>query len=451
MLDDLIPELLDEVISLLDLSDLCYLRLASRRLEQRSRRALRTAAFSAITTDFSRASLARLTTIAETGLGPYVRSLRVAHCGGEATKYKRDYEFPYGDDGYWPRLEGGSVDPDAELAAAFAAAIARFPNCASATVTDERARLYRPANMPRHPRDPGPTRCLSSSDALELVLRAYGAPCAPPLTCLHVRILRNVDWWPPDLVTGAAVAAVIRAHAPHLREIVLDHDADVEEHVLDLLSASRSLGTLRFSDRDLAGDRATAGYRVGRLLRGLPFAPPLEHLALGQIALQEADLLQLLSRCSRTLATLALFRVGLAPGSCTGVLRHLHYEPFPRLRRVSIQACRNGDGTILAFCPLWKTEELRPRGAFEFRWGRTARRAREMHFVGALFEAGCADEVKPGLRALMEGSHEASLEKDVTPPCADIQEIRNAGAMIRWTSSVSGGERWTGLSAEYMG
>ena len=120
MLEDLIQELFDAITGLLDLYDICALRLASRQLALKSRAAFGAAAVGDVTTDFTMASL------------------HIGHWGGKDVEGKLRCETsPYGDDGHWPRLEDGAVDPDSELAARFAAALARFQNCSATRITDE--------------------------------------------------------------------------------------------------------------------------------------------------------------------------------------------------------------------------------------------------------------------------------------------------------------------------
>ncbi|SPO04097.1 uncharacterized protein DNG_06780 [Cephalotrichum gorgonifer] len=449
MLEGLIPELFDEIVALLDLPDLYPLRLASRRLEQRSRAAFSILAFSEITTDLSRASISRLSRIASSRFAPAVLRLHVGDWGGHREKSPWGRDAPYGKEGHWPRLESGAVSPGSALAAEFSAAISRFPNCAAATVTDELVRIV------RHPSDVGPERCLSSPDAAELVLRAYSssAPGAPPLRSFRVLIRRDLDWWLPGSITAATVASARQALAGHLRELVLKSSGpepdDWLNQTLDLATASPSLVTLRllFGDLVREGGELVAGYRLGERLEG--FAPPLEHLTLGGLAMREADLLCLLSQWSDTLETLAFYHMKLSPGIWTGVLQNLHDKPFNRLRRFSMQRCLDGDDrATTAFCPLWKArKELQEScdGEFEFRFSRTnGRGRRELHIAGVLFEPRRgAPGMGLGLRAMMEYSHRPSVEPGVTPPCAPDQDIRVCGPT---SDSYT---RWTGLGPEY--
>lgn len=454
MMEGLIPELFDSILGLLELADLYQLRLASRRLEQRSRGAFGAAAFSSLTTDFSRNSLARLSSIAATELRSSVRSLRVSFVGGEDARQKRGYDGPYGHDGYWPRLESGAVDQDSELAGAFVAAVSSFPNCAGVTVTDDHVRQANDF------RAKGPEGSLSSADAVELALRAYASPKSPPLRSLHVRMLRDIDWWPPGAITGAAVASARPTLAAHLLDLVLQFNTKTDEHLtymLDLLTASSHVRNLRvmFCGLGSREEEIAKGYRLGQRLEDPPgFAPPLEHLTLGEIALREADLLRLLLRCGETLETLAFYRMGLGTGSWMGVLQNLHNGPFTRPRRISMQACRDGHFATLAFCPLWKAQRELPEscnGAFKFRYGRTARGPGGLHIVGVLLESeDRAPDMKPSLRALMEYSHRASDEKGVTPMCEHMREVLKVPRIEAYSVRDDPCGKWTGLSPDHQ-
>ena len=447
MLENLIAELFDEIVALLKPPDLYALRLASRHLEQKSRSAFSSLAFSDVTTDFSSASIQRLSCIGNSRLGPAVRRLHVGDWGDDRERLSRwGRDAPYGRGGYWPRLENGAVDPGSALVAEFSTAMSRFPNCAAATITDELVRIG------GHPSNVGPERCLSSSDAAELVLRAYSVPGAPPLRSFRVLIHRGVDWQPKENITGATVASAQRALAGHLQELVFKSNGpetdDQLSLMLDLVTASQSLTILRlFCGCPVAREGyAETGFLLGRRLKG--FMLPLEHLTLSGITMRGADLCTLLSQWSTTLETLAFHDTEISPGLWTSVLQHLHNVPFTRLRRFSMQRCLDGDRVTTAFCPLWKMKtelEKLCDCEFEFKYWRTNRSGtREFHVTGVLFEPRRGPPgMRQGLRAIMEYSHRPSVEPGVTPPCASDQEIRVCG-LARDTH-----RGWTGLGPEY--
>lgn len=450
MLEELIPELFDEILGLLDLRGLISLRLASPQLQRRSRAAFGAVAFSTISVDFSRANLQWLSRIGSSEFRLAVRKLRVGNWG-DKSKYNRG--IPYGDDGYWLRLESGIVDADSHLARQFVAAVSLFPNCTTAVVTDSRARHCRPGE------DWTPEENLSSADAVELVLRAYSVPGAPPIQRLHIRIQSGRDWVLPALISESRIASAQRACATHLQELVIEFKAREDEYLarmLGLITASPNLRTLTLMWHCYGfRDSNQAGYRLGQHLEGFSgFIPPLEHLELARIALRETSVLRLLSGCHRTLKTLAFNRVGINPGPWVDILRHLQDGQFYGLRRISLQGCRDvSDNSTLAFCPLREAQERLQEtcgGTFEFRYSRTAQRAMELHVVGVLFETESGTSaMKAGLKALIEHSHGASDEAGVTPPCANLREIRKLPQTFNYISRFNPcGGRWSSLNDE---
>ena len=499
MLERLIEELFDLVLGLLSLSDLSSLRLASHLLEQRSRMAFGAIAFSEISTDFTPANLEWLSNVASTEHRFAVRSLVVRDRARRGIQNWYGYTvFAYGHGAHWPRLRNkrrqiATVDPSSEHAKQFVDAISRFPNCDTATVT-ETMKKQRPPVTNR--KKPPFTEALSSADAVELVLCAYSAPGAPPIRCFRVRCDTCVDWfaWPMALSETTTTLARV-AFAAHVTELVLHsaaagYDGEARDgyvpHILGLLTAATNVRTLRLvwggarhqkkSLFDLSSGNYDGSWNyevgvsyqnpLGPHLDAFPgFAPPLENLTLGHMALSQDHLLKFLAMCQSTLADLRMYNVHLVPGSWKKVLGFLRGGTFPKLRRIAIHGAVYGtihgaiygkDLTYLTFCPLWGARgEIQTTygGGFEFGTISMSSTSPEAHILGVVFEAKLgAPSMEAGLGIMVEYSRREAKGLNWKDPCEEagpvaeqlLQPLKEPAAAYK------GYESFTGLSAIVM-
>ena len=455
MLSDVPPEIHDAIFRVLEVADFHSLRLASRQLEQRSRAAFGAAAFSTLRVDFSRDNLEWLADVSSReDFRLAVREWQIGNWSGRGNGWKYSREIVLGDDGHWPRIEGGHLDLNSSLVQQFTQMLSRFPNCTSATVTDQRARLsYHPRNI-----NSGPEESLTSADAVELMLHASSVPGAPRIQSFRIRVSRDLDWNPPGAISKATIASAQNSWTTHLPELVLEFpaesDRDNEDNLLHLLTSSSNLKTLRLKWHAEFGSE---GYTLTRHLDKFPdFAPPLENLLLGTLTLAESDVLRLLMSCRDTLSSLSFYIVKLRSGSWKNILEFLYDTPFQGLRRLSMYACSDGsEGDYTAFCPLWKNQQLRGScgGTFEFGRSRTGRRGDrgnrpkvlQLHITGFLFETKeGAPAMNSALRACIENSHRAPSTYDPSPPCAHFTELRKVSQVTPFNRSEPYTE-WTGL------
>lgn len=446
-LESLVTELFDEVLSLLRVPDLCRLRLSSRALEQRSRRTFRVAAFSNVRVDFSKENLQWLSEIASSDLRLVVRSLEVRDGCGSGVRAK-----PYGDGMEWPRLESGVVNPESRHVREFVDALSRFPNCTTANVTD--------LMVKGNPDDD--RKELSSADAVELILHAYSTAGVPPIECFRMRITVDCDWPDTVVISEATVAAAQAVFASHLQELVLEFHPTEDRYdgyamrILDLLTAAPKLKTLRLmlNYGEFAVDIGLEPrpYHLGWIFDVSPdFAPPLEHLTVGEMLLLPDQLFQLLAGCRDTLTSLSLFDLGLETGSWTDVLGFLRDGSFGKLRRIALHDIREAYfGLHLAFCPLWNARgQLHDLcgGTFEFVTIGPAMRARKKHVRGVIFEAeGTGPAMETGLRVIAEYSHrERHSEDPGSDACGGGTEMWRQQIIMMSTARNEAYERWTGL------
>lgn len=445
MLETLLPELFTLVLPSLELPDLSSLRLTSRQLERRSISAFSTAAFSEVRVDFSASNVRWVRNVAnhdEFRLA--VRSLRVGKWEGKVTGTSHDPHMSYGLDGHWPRLEDGRVCREAVQP--FVDCLLRFSNCASVTVTDDSAVL------PYHSDYRGPDRHLSSADAVDLVFHALSTPGAPSIRCFQVRIRRDLDWYPSPYITLPTIAPIDESVMGDLEELSLmlwmEHKVSMEGF-LKLLAGAPRLTTLRLMlDYECLTQDGHPWPLISQYLDSLPHLTPLlATLTLVNIRISATSLLRILSSYPDTLRRLDLNKVNLRSGSWDSVLEQL--QNFRCLRRYSMFSCREGPALDwVAFCPLWKSCEVRdlPGVRFEFRvWNTIRRTPNKLHVTGALFESsGDVVATRMALRAMVEFSHRCLAEDDTDPSCAKPDDL------WKMAEGVDGGysglfRRWTGL------
>ena len=407
MLEGLIQELFDGVLDLLDVSDLCSLRLSGRNLEQRSRATFRAAAFSNVVVDFSKGNMQWLGDISSSEIRLAVRSLEVRDGALKGNGGKT-----YGDGYSWPRLEDGTVNLNSDLVRQFVDVLSLFPKCTSATVTDTMA-------------ENGHYPCaekLTSADVLGLVLHAYSTPGAPPLQLFRMHIDYSDDWEAPVGISINVIASAQRVFTTHLQELILEFDTTeyiddpYTARIMALLTAASKVRTLRLMWR-LGEQIFTCDPTICQLgwhLDAFPdFAPPLENLTLGEMFLTQGHLLRLLARCRDTLTSLLFYDVRLKPGYWSDVLDFLRTGSFHRLRRIAIYGIRDDHyGTAdacIAFCPLWNARvEMQKRcgGTLEFGTIIAGRAEPGNHVEGVIYESENAGPAMiSGLQAMVEYSH----------------------------------------------
>lgn len=446
MLGTLPPELLAQIVSLLEVPDLSSLRLTSRQLERPSTESLSATVFSTIRVSFGVDNLRWVSNVA--GHEDFRLAVRCVRIGKWETGARDSYEMGYGVGGYWPRQEDGRVDRQSELVQQFVDCLSRFPNCASIIVTDERI-LY---TYSQHYR--GPDRHLSSADAVDLALYALSASRLSSLRSFQTRIVQCLDWYPEGSITLPDAASVDKGIADNLEELTLELRAEDPKPIaslLHLVAAAPRLAKLRlFLTSNTTADDGYGGSLISQHIDTASHSTPrLDTLLLGCLMISEAGLLRLISGSCDTMKRVDFHSVTLTSGSWTSVLENLHIAPFRQLQWLSMFHCREGssDATV-AFCPLWKSgraDEL-PDVSFGFKVASTARSpVPRFHLTGALFESrGGNSGTAAALRAMVENSHMCPGHDDPGPQCGELRELKLADENHRGT--VTFFERWTGLS-----
>lgn len=415
MLENLPAELFDEIILDFNMRDIYALRLASSRLQKKTRQVF-LVSFSRIKVNFSRGSNRRLAGIASCDdIRLAVRSLWTY----APVEKDRAKDVPaYGHDVNWPRSWNGALKlSSCKQADEFTELLVKFPNC-TAVVAWNRDEVSRGYAVPESKKG------LSASEALELVLRAYSDPRTPPLRRLYTWAARS-----PHRASYST-----SQHAPHgsnsfaadLEELVIQHrtepeDEDYAGRLADFLPARPRLKGLSF----IGLDHPCLYNPHADFPRPLPLSfwastPPLESLTLGYVALKDGDLRLLLRQLTPRLATLRFYCVLLThTNTWARILSDLSNADLPRLREVSIYACRSlvfntAAWPTLAFCPLLDgLGELREAcgGTLEVGWGWIWLGKRARHVIGVRFEAGRGGD--EGMRMVLKAIAETQRSHDV--------------------------------------
>lgn len=443
-MEHLPTELLDDVLSHLEVPDVCSLRLASPQLQRKSRPAF-VAAFTTVNVDFSLANHLWLTNLATSDdIRLAVRHLRIGAWNWAKTNHGRPHgtAVTFGRGRRWWRLRSDTLNLTGAGVGSTVAVLHSFSNCTSVTVTA--GGEWSPPDPPRT----GFEGALSPTDALELVLHAYSLPGAPPLHRLRTAVSRKTPKKrPPRTPDGNVFGA-------GLEELTIELDREKKgryrSRASDFVAAGSGLKALRLMHWNCAFHCQLAPGRAPGA------APPLESLTLGMMSVREADLLTLLSKLEGTLTSLSFYSVFLSTGTWPNVLEYLQATPFPALRRISMhRSASSHNNHSISWCPLWRArDELQDGcgGTFEFGRGRVSNWALSEHVIGVRFEAarGGAGAVKRALQAMMGYQHMHLLEPRETRGCesARSSEIKgvpliNASVKQAWYY-----ERWTGIPVE---
>lgn len=444
-MEHLPTELLDEILSHLEVPDISSLRLASKGLQKHTTPAF-IAAFATLDVDFSLANHEWLTNLSTSDdIRHAVRHLRIGIWNWRKTNNEgpyRDAAITFGRGRRWWRLHGATLDLTSATVRSTIAVLHQFANCTSVTVTT--GGVWVSSQAPRA----GHEGALSPTETLELVLHAYSLPGAPPLHRLRTAVSRKS---PKNRPPGAPDGSVL---GKNLQELTIELDREKKgryrSRASDFLAERSRLKELRIM-------YCKHAFNCELAPKGGDLVPPLESLTLGDMSVRDNDLLGLISKFEDTLSCLSLYSVFLRKGTWVNVMEYLYATPFPALRQISMHGASSRHDTChsISWCPLWRArDEVQAScgGIFEFGRGRVSNWCRWQHIIGVRFEAGPdgAEGVKRALRAMMGYQHTHLLEPRETGECesARAPEIKGVPVINGSVNQARYYDRWTGVPVE---